>query len=235
MAQPLPWQRYDTIVASETVPPEGLDRDLFYLVKRYPLHDYKVAPDVQEAYSLYEDEEARHVLNALLLFDAEPARIKNALRLGEHTLEAYCVYFFDKRVFPHVFAARRFLKDLSEQLTKEHREIYELALQEGPERLLDRYRIGSAPIPKPEQVLEEMMRETHSRAFEHRGKPITSKTAETSFRWGRAATATAQAILQHNIANKQGSGVALVLALKNIDHTQTPEEAGLSRDDIVKE
>jgi len=227
-----PWHKYEEIAAlaektGVEPPSDALDLALFRLL-RGQAEDVVVTTAYEIFRSSY-----RHVMDALCLCVAKDTEVEAALELKAGVYAVYRTLFFDRTVFASVFAMRQYVQQL--RLTKEEREIYELALVEGAPRLLDRYRLTPRTSPDPQEVLEDMMGEAHSRAFEHRGKPITSKVAQESFKWGRAAAATAAAIKTSSSANRISDALAsLEFALTSKNSTKTPEELGVERDEIIK-
>jgi hypothetical protein len=228
-----PCHRYQKIAAlaekKDAEPPaDPLDLALFNILRGQT--DNQI---VATAYEIYRSP-YHHVMDALCLCAANATEVESALELREGVYAVYQTLFFDRTVFNSVFAMRQYVEQL--QLTKNEREIYELALIEGATRLLDRYRLKPRPALDPQVVLEDIMNEAYSRAFEHRGKPITSKAAQESFKWGRAAAATAATIKSATATNRVSDALAaLEFALTSKSLTKTPEELGITRDEILKE
>ena len=210
-------------------PPEDADaRDLFRLLRGQDAEDRRV----RAAYTIFRSP-YKHSMDALCLCAAKQEEVEQALELQLGVYGVYSKLFFDRRVFTSVFEMRMYVELL--HLTDADRSTYTLALQEGAPRLLDRYRVSARPAPDPQVVLEDMLGEAHSRAFEHRGRPITSKVAVESFRWGRAAASTAIAMKQAQSSNRIASALdQLEFALTSDDQTVAPEDLGLSPNDIVR-
>lgn len=228
-----PWWRYERVEAclsnASAAPPEDAhEKELFHLLSDGACEDACVATAHQIFNSAY-----RHVMNALALCLAKPADVEGALELEAGVYDVYRKLFFDRAVFKSVFAMREHVAQVT--TTEDEREIYNLALQEGPGRLLDRYRVGPRQSVDPQVVLEDMLGEAHSRAFEHRGRPLTSRVAMEAFKWNRAAASTALAMKQSVSANKIASALEqLEFALTSDDQTKSPEDLGLDPNDIVK-
>lgn len=228
-----PWAAYENARTTKSPPDDEIERELYLLLAGQPASNAGVRERVETAYDLFEGE-ARHALNALILCDAKPEEVSQALELGEGVFETYGALFFDRRHFRNVFDIRAFVKKIPQD-DADVIEVYRLAVTEGAGRLLDRYRVKEAPPPTADQVLGDMMRETHSRSFEHRGRAITSRAAQESFKWGRAAAATALSVKQ-SVTNDQVGGAlsALKLALTTEDATRRPADLGLDKDEIIK-
>lgn len=211
------------------VPPEEPHaRDLFRILRGQDAGDACVSA----AYTIFRSP-YRHVMDALSLCAASTADVESALELKPGVYDVYRKLFFDRRVFTSVFDMRMYVQRL--RLSDEERDVYNLAFQEGATRLLDRYRVTPRPAPDPQVVLEDMLGEAHSRAFEHRGRPITSKVAVESFKWGRAAASTALAMKQAMSSNRMANALEqLEFALTSDDQTKEPEELGLNPNDILK-
>lgn len=228
-----PWWRYERVEAclsnASAAPPEDAhERELFLLLSDGECEDSCVATAHQIFNSSY-----RHVMDALALCQAKAGEVESALELEAGVYDVYRKLFFDRAVFKSVFAMREHVAQVT--TTEDEREIYNLALQEGPGRLLDRYRVGPRQSVDPQVVLEDMLGEAHSRAFEHRGRPLTSRVAMEAFKWNRAAASTALAMKQSVSANKIASALEqLEFALTSDDQTKSPEDLGLDPNDIVK-
>lgn len=233
MPSPIPpWWRYQSVearVAEDAAPPDDLDeRHLFLLLSQQPGEN----GHVDTAYEIFSSP-YRHVMDALALCLARAADVESALELQPGVYDVYRKLFFDRSVFHSVFDMRAYVNRVAQ--SEEEREIYNLALQEGPARLLDRYRVGPRQSVDPQTVLEDMLGEAHSRAFEHRGRPLTSRVAMESFKWGRAAASTALAMKQSTSSNRIASALEqLEFALTSDDQTKAPEDLGLDPNDIVR-
>jgi len=223
----------DLVRNKAEAPTDPFERAFFYLVENTPVDEDPVAEAVATAYELTQDPVAVPLLRALILFGAVGAQVDEALQLPPGTYEAFKHLFFARAAFPTVFAVLRFVR---EQAEDDREQYYNLASEEGPERLLDRFRIGPKPLPAPTQVLNELLADAHSRSFEHRGRSITSRVAQESQRWQRHAASLADSLLKNEAAKQQpGSIVALKLALVSKDETKTPEELELDPRAIIRE
>lgn len=233
MSRPLtPWAAYDRVSSTTEPPEDGIERELFLLLAGQPASDESLRALVETAFDLFQGE-GRHALNALILCDANAKDVEDALELGPGVYATYGVLFFDRGYFRNVFDIRSFVRNLPKD-DPEVLEVYRLATIEGAPRLLDRYRVKEAPAPSPDRVLGDMLKETHSRSFEHRGRTITSRAAQESFKWGRAAAQTALSVKQSTTSDQVGGALAaLKLALTTDDTTKRPTDLGLNKDDII--
>lgn len=232
-ANDTPWKVFTEVAAlaekSEAAPPEDAHAlSLYNILRGQPADDLVV----EDAYAIFTSP-YRHVMDALSLCLAKDVDVETSLELRPGVYAVYRKLFFDRSVFSSVFEMRLYVQRLA--VSDEDREVYALAMQEGPLRLLDRYRVGPRPQVDPQIVLEDMLGEAHSRAFEHRGRPITSRVASESFKWGRAAATTALAMKQSATSNRMASALEqLEFALTSDDQTKAPEDLGLNPNDIVK-
>jgi hypothetical protein len=232
-ANTTPWRIFAEVAAlaenAEAAPPEDPHAfSLYRLLTGQPAEDVLV----ETAHAIFTSP-YRHVMDALALCAAKDVDVESALELRPGVYAVYRKLFFDRAVFSSVFAMRLYVQQL--EVSDEEREVYSLAMQEGALRLLDRYRVGPRPSVDPQVVLEDMLGEAHSRAFEHRGRPITSRVATESFKWGRAAASTAMAMKQSTSSNRIANALEqLEFALTSDDQTKAPEDLGLDPNDIVK-
>lgn len=197
----------------EPPPEDALDAALYAVLSGAEAVD----DDVAVALDLYEGPE-HHVIDALLLVRAEPEAVCEALGFGARVLEVYRTLFFDPGAFRHAFAARRYVASVKDS-TEEYR-AYELAIHEGPEALLDRYRVGEAPPQDPIKTAQKVMAALALRAREHRGRPLTSRLAQEALKAGRAALDAAATV--RGMQPKNGGDTAALrfeLALTTQNHT----------------
>lgn len=227
-----PWKFLNEVAAlarqSGVDPPTDPDQLALFRLLRSQETDNVL---VETAYFIYRSD-YRHAMDALIICSAKAEDVENALELAPGVYAVYQKLFFDRTVFRSVFEMRQYIGKLN--ISEDDRSNYDLALLEGPRRLLNRYRLTSPPVPDSQEVLEEMMTEAVDRAFEHRGKSITSKTAQESFKWGRAAVQTAVALKQAVSTSRAANALEqLEFALKSTDQSKTPEDLGVTADEIL--
>lgn len=194
-------------------------------------------PDADEhvatARELYEGAE-HHVLDALLLVRADPELICDGLNLDRRVLDAYQALFFDVKVFRHAFAARRYVASLADG-TEEYK-AYELAIDEGPEALLDRYRLTEAPAADPIRTTQKLLGTFALRAREQKGRALTTRHAQEALKAGRAALEAASAL--RAMLPKNGGDTASLrfeLALLAEDPTVPAAQAPVPLAELVRD
>lgn len=190
-------------------------------------------PEVAEALALYGTPHHRHALNAALLAKAPDALLTDALDMGAATPGVYRYLFFDRGVFPHAFAVFDYVRELA--LTDQERAYYAKALQEGPEHLLHRFRIGKRPDLDPRVVLRSLLAEQFDRAQAHRGQEITSEVAQAALTWGREAAKTAHLLISSGDQQTENAMRDIRIALKITNTTKTLAELNVAPDDLVTE
>ena len=188
--------------------------------------------DVAVAYDLYLAPE-HHVLDALLMAKADDKAVAEALGLTDAALAVYRHLFFDRTVFPHAFAVRRYAKELPNDATEEYKS-YEQALTEGPEALLNQYRIGDIPLADSLDVARRVMTELHSRVREHRNRPLTTRTAQEALKAGKVAVDVASTL--HTIAPRKSTNAveALEVELRAKEMTVSAEVAEVNPVDLIR-
>lgn len=186
--------------AGDPPPEDPLDRAI-YLAR---VADPPEPPDpyVLDALGIY-DGPYRHVLDALLLAKAPTEEICAGLDIPEEVLRVYRAACFDVTVFRHVFALRHYVRNLVNDGTDEAKS-YDLALSEGYDALLDRYRVTDGPDVDPKRATMRLAREFLLRSREHRGLPITNAVARESL---KAAKVALDACAQlHTMMTEKGKG-----------------------------
>lgn len=232
-----PWARHDAVVAGierGDPPPEDdlTSKALSYAVKGETIPE-GLPGEVEPALALFRDQEARHVMNALVLGKCQPAEAEAALELPKGTFDVYAYLFFDRVAFKSVFQVRAYLAQFEERSNEA--DIYRLATIEGAPRLLDRYRLGPAPSVEASTVIQEVMASHFTRSFEGRGRAITSKTAVEAFKYGRSALTAALAVKSATPAAR-GSDALAALKMKLLDQelTKNPEDVQLDPEDVLR-
>lgn len=190
---------------------------------------------VEEAAQWHADDGMRHLLDALYVGKCPPKEIAAGLDLDVAVLGPYEHLFFDRTVFRHALDVMRYSQEVETPADMPVvREYYEVAVRQGPQFLINRFRIGARPVPDPKAMLDIIAHDQMDRFLSHRGQTITSDTAREAFKWGQAAVSTAGALL--NEAGKKGSKDAfqkLKILLQVNDQTATMEEAGIAPEDIA--
>mgnify|MGYP000853273605 CR=1 FL=1 len=214
--------------SGEPPPEDPLEAALYAVLSG----DVETDVDLVVALDLYNGDE-HHVIDALLLVRAEAPLVCEALGLAPRVLEVYRALFFDPDVFKHAFAARRYVASVRDT-TEEYR-AYELAIQEGPEVLLDRYRVAEPPPPDPVKTAQKVMASLAVRAREHRGRPLTSRHAQEALKVARAALDAAATV--RSMQPKNGGDTAALrfeLALTTQNHTVTAAESPVPVGELVR-
>ncbi len=188
--------------------------------------------DVRTAYELYQTP-ARHVLNALILTRADPKRIQEDLQLSEATYEAYRHLFLDTSVFKNVFAVRAYIRSIADDSTEEYQS-YNLALIEGSEALLARYRLGDPQTFNEELVATRALSELSSRMTEHRGRSLTSSVAKTSLSYAQAVLNGTTALRNLRPPKSQAIETAFELSLVAQIHSKRADEAPVAPEELIR-
>jgi hypothetical protein len=223
-------RRIRGLADARTPPEDPADRALYdILIDEGAAED----DDLSVALALYRGNE-HHVLDALLLVQAKDETIAEGLAISQDVVAQYRTFFFDVTVFKHVFAARQYVKALPEEPCDEFK-AYELALHEGADALLARYRLGDLPPVDPVKATERSLAELHLRSREHRGLPLTSKTAQESLKCARAVVEASSAL--RNMQPKGGGLSAaqeLITVLQAAEHTVRMEQLDIAPEDLVR-
>jgi hypothetical protein len=200
---------------------------LFYRVKSQPCP----LPDVEDAYDLYTTNQHRHLLDALFLGQATDAQIFESLQISSLVLSTYRYLFCDKTVFRHALDVHSYVQALT--CHKDLAMYYAVAIKQGPMVLLSDLRLGERPPIDPKATLRSLTSDFFTRFQAHRGQALTSRVAQEAFKWGRAAADTSVLLIQHDSNKAEAALEDLKLALASVDHTATPEEAGLDTRTIL--
>lgn len=218
--------------AGDPLPEDPLDRALYFA--RHPDPPEPPDPHVQDALGIY-DGPYRHVLDALLITKAPHAEICQALDLPEEVLRVYAAACFDVSVFRHAFALRHYVRTLPLDDSEEAKS-YELALAEGYDALLDRYRVSDWPDLDPKKATMRLAREFLLRSREHRGVPLTSPVAKESLRVAKVALEACAQIHAMTADRDKGKRLSeeLRLALQPCELTHAVDEGPVPVGELVR-
>lgn len=136
--------------------------------------------DVEDAYGVYFTPEYRHVLDALLLGKATDGEVCSALDFAPNVLSVYRHLFFDRTVFNNALEAHAYARTVP--CTKDERQHYFTAVNQGPSALAEKFRIGERPPPDTKAYMREVMADLIIGFRNHRGHDITSPIAQAAFR-----------------------------------------------------
>lgn len=216
-----PAHKAETLVALETLPANSIYAVVYWEQMHGIPEPEPVTPEwdaVEQARHLASTP-YRHALYALLLVDADPDEACAVLSLQRSVWDAFAELFFDRTVFPHIFAIHEWVEEQSTG-NPVLRELYADALQQGPDPIYDRYRIGNrktlVPMAVPTMLLADMVR----RAKEHRGRSITSNITKEALKWNKAAIQAA--LQQAGLERQDGASSArdaLVIRLRQVEAT----------------
>lgn len=215
----------------EYVGDDVIERDFFYLVKGKG----STLLDVQIAYEIYLTEEDRHAFNALLIGRAESQLVAEALRCPSSILMPYKHLFFDVSSFRHTPAMYRYVRELEidDEENPEWRQYYTVSMQQGPEYLANRFRVGERPDVEPRKVLRTAVSDMYDRFLVHRGKALDSSLAKEALRWGNAAVSTSLILIEKGGDTKKNAMEEFKVILETQDHTSTPEEAQIDVSEVL--
>lgn len=215
--------------AENTASDDPLERSLFHFVKT----GEESSQEVQQACDLYRDEEYRHVMNALILSGAHEERVEGGLGIPTAVYGSYRHLFFDIERFPHALAKTRYVKQLN--CDPAFRAFYEVAVERGPNELIERFRIGVRQRLEPEDVMAEGLSDMWSKFLSHRGFSVTSDNSKEALRWGEAALRAAKIVLDINKEARRGEGTVddLRIALEIRNDTHTLAEIQIRPEDLV--
>lgn len=221
-----------TVRAGGPPPEDELDRALY--LARHPAPDQPPDPHALDALAIY-DGPYRHVLDALLLVGAPEDEICLGLELPPEVYRIYTRGCFDRAVFRNGFALRQYVRDLRDDGTEEFKS-YDLALTEGYEALLDRYRVTEWPDLDPKRAVMRLAREFLLRSREHRNLRLTNPVARESLKAARAAMdACAQLHAMTGQKSKDASAVEeLRIALQPRELTQPADSPEIVVAELVR-
>lgn len=190
-----------------------------------------VSVEVEDALLLWLSEENRHVLNALLLGKATDDQITLGLDISPVMLAPYKRLFFDRSVFRNALDVigyvRNDLNDLNE-INKDWQNFYKTAIEQGPEFLINKYRVGARPPVDPRTTIQLVLNDSTDRFLTHRGQDIDSKTTKEALRWAAQALSAAAMSIDKGSDQKQNVLADLkAIMLTTVDRTETPDAAGI--------
>jgi hypothetical protein len=219
------FRRVEFLVRTKAPPPEEHpdDHALYMLLEGRPCP----LPTVEAALSLYVDDEARHALSAVILGKASDTQISEAFEIPSTVLVTYRRTFFDRSVFPHVFAIKHFIDTLRASIPADLASLYAHAYERGPLSVLEKYRVGTRPPPDLLAELSENFTYQILNSRAARGQPLTSALAKEALRWAEAACVTANILLRKE-STRTPSVEDLRMVLLTRDHAVQVETLQVS-------
>lgn len=202
---------------------------LFYSVK--DPESRPLLPEVSEALDIYDDDDYRHILNALILAKASDREIIAGIGVPAMVLSVYRRLFFDRSVFQHDLEVHRYIKGL--HVSDDVRHHYESAAQQGPGVLIAKFVVGERPRMDPEEGLKIAYADIHSRFLEHRGHALTTAIAKAALSLAPTLLRAAAVVKAFNSGGEGGEDLKRALELETVDGTDTPEELGIELKDIM--
>lgn len=221
----------ELVKQNRPAPEDAMSSYYFYYVKGEAAAD----ADFQTAAEIYDDAEYRHVLNALVIANANPVEVEANLGINSRVFDVYRTFFFDTTVFPHTMAKIRFVQELD--AVEELRLHYEVAIQRGPDEIYKRYRVGKRPLLDATTVTQDAMTDMWDRFVTHRGGKITDEAVKEALKWGEAAVRSAKQIHEIKRLSETGSDGSneLRIALEVRETPSSPKETGVDLNTIVKD
>jgi len=216
------------LASLDAQPPPDLqdseERAFFCFLK----NNQTVSKPVEIAYQLYCDPEIRHVINAAILGKASDEQISEATEVSAECLPTYRRLFFDRSVFPYTPDIIRYVNTIPSPT----KDLYTTAINQGPEYLLNRFRVGTRAPIDPKKTVDSIRSDSTERFLSHRGLDITSPRAKEALRWGELALKAAAVNLNKN-DDPSVSASELRFALRVVNRTMTPEESGIKPTEVL--
>jgi hypothetical protein len=202
---------------------------LFYAVKNPAATPLLV--DVYEALCIYDDDEYRHTLNALILGKASDREISTGIGVPATVLPSYRRLFFDRSVFRHDLEIHRYVNELA--VDDDIKEIYRKATQQGPGTVIAKMIVGERPDLDPVVSSKVIHADMHARFLEHRGQKLGSEIARLALALAPTVLRAAAIVKGFNQGGGSGDDLKSALELETVDNTDTPDELGIELKDIM--
>jgi len=190
------------------------------------------APEVEEAFEFWHSPETRHVLNALILAKATDEQLAAGLGFSPTVLSPYRNLFFDRSVFRNDLDCGIYVRNL--QVDPDTRQHYTTAIQQGPEFLINRFRVGTRPNVAARTVLQSVLNDSYDRFLAHRGLELDAAKTKEALRWGQQAVSTARDVIDKG-TDERGNVLSELHAifLETKELTETPEQADIDPKQVL--
>lgn len=198
-----PRHRYDALRYKTRVPDTEAERSLYMLLhgeeelnKALPLRPWPkgqpIDASVQYPYGVFCTLEVRSVLEAFLIASDNNAQICDALAMPAEEIDIYRQLFFDTSTFRTDLELMVFLQGIPEDAG--HKKLYKIAFHQGLGALRWQFCRDKGEVA-PDLVVRSVMTDSYYRSLEHRGQPLTSKTAKEATRLARTAMDCARVLM----------------------------------------
>ena len=138
---------------------------------------------------------------------------------------------FDRQEFRNKLEQRRYIREYSEQLSSENKKLLEAGIALGPGYLVSFFRQGHEDIDVDEKRYGKLLLEQAAhKGLVAKNNPIVSKASQYSKAWSKDAVS--MLINADKLGFEAGVSDRAQALLAEEDTTVTPEEAGLTIEDI---
>jgi hypothetical protein len=186
---------------------------------------------IQQAIDIISISEDRHILMIFFLCGATNEEVSKSLYIPTDVVVLVQQLIFDRQEFRNKLEQRRYTREYGEQLSKDEQEILEAGIALGPGYLVSFFRQGHEDIDVDEKRYGKLLLEQAA----HKGlvakhNAIVSRASQYSKAWSKDAVS--MLINADKLVFEGGVSDRAQALLDEEDTTQTPEEAGLTVDDI---
>lgn len=197
-----PQHRYDDIHEKRRAPETELERSLYVLLhgeaelnaatpqRKWSQHEI-IDPSIRYPVEIFTSDQIRYIMEAFLIASTDEYAIGEALGMPSDEVSVYRDLFFDTSVFKTDLELIAYLQCIPEDA--EYKKLYKIAFHQGLGALRWHFCRNKGSI-NPEEVIQTVMTDSLYRFLEHRGTPLSAKTAKEAFRLGRVSLDCARAL-----------------------------------------
>jgi hypothetical protein len=187
---------------------------------------------VDVAVDLYEHDNWRHVMDALLISKQPNEFFLQYVDMEIAVVDAYRHLFFDSKVFRHDLDRQSYFLLVNPGLTEEQRTWYQAA-RNKPQFVASRFRWGEQPAVSPKDASNDALAAEYAIYMSHQGAPL--RDPDTRFalsRWKPLQDAIKTA---HELGSQSSSSKNALKVLLEFDEKTTPlEETDVSPNEVLR-
>ncbi len=229
------WRRIEEALETGSAPASKTLRRIYEVCLNPPSDDEEEssyeALAIRDATDIIRVAEDRRILMIFFLCGATNAELSKSLDIEIDVVTLVQQLIFDSEEFRNKLESRRYIRDYGEFLPKDERELFKAGMALGPSYLIAYFRQGHEEVQVDEKLYGKLLLEQAvHKALVAKYNSITSKASQYSKGWSKDAVG--MIINSDRLGFESGASDRAQALLDEEDYTSTPEEAGLTLEDI---
>lgn len=186
---------------------------------------------IRDATDIIRVDEDRRILMVFFLCGATNDELSKSLDIELDVVTLVQQLIFDREEFRNKLEYRRYVRDYALTLPKDEKELFKAGMGLGPDYLIAYFRQGHEDVLVDEKRYGKLLLEQAvHKALVAKYNSITSRASQYSKGWSKDAVG--MIMNSDRLGFESGASDRAQALLDEEDYTSTPEEAGLTLEDI---